>query len=98
MSFVAVAIGGSAVLGYAASSKASDRASEAANNSTQAASAAAKLQYDLGKETLDFQKEYYKDTLKPIQEADLKLRQDLQAELLPSLKQQREPLLRLLWL
>jgi len=90
MSFVAVAIGGSAVLGYAASSKASDRASEAANNSTQAASAAAKLQYDLGKETLDFQKEYYKDTLKPIQEADLKLRQDLQAELLPSLKQQRE--------
>ena len=90
MSFVAVAIGGSAVLGYAASSKASDRASEAANNSTQAASAAAQLQYDLGKETLDFQKEYYKDTLKPIQEADLKLRQDLQAELLPSLKQQRE--------
>ena len=90
MSFVAVAIGGSAVLGYAASSKASSKASEAANNSTQAASAAAQLQYDLGKETLEFQKEYYNSTLKPIQEADLKLRQDLQAELLPSLKQQRE--------
>lgn len=90
MSFVAVAVGGSAVLGYVASSNASDAASAAAAESNATARSTAQLQYDLGKETLDFQKQYYKDTLQPLQERDMALREQLQGELLPSLKQQRE--------
>lgn len=90
MSWVAVAIGGSAVVGAVVSSNASSKAADAANRSTDAASNAAQLQYDLGKETLDFQKDYYKNTLAPMQERDLKLREDLQSELLPSLRQQRQ--------
>jgi len=84
------AIAGSAVLGYVASENAADAASAAAAQSNATARDAAQLQYDLGKETLDFQKDYYQNTLKPMQERDLKLREDLQAELLPGLRQQRE--------
>jgi hypothetical protein len=90
MSGIATAIVGGAYLGYRASNTASSRAADAANNATAAASDSARLQYDLGKEQLAFQKDYYTNTLKPMQERDLKLREDLQAELLPSLKQQRE--------
>jgi hypothetical protein len=73
-----------------ASSDATDAASSAASQQTAAARDSAQLQYDLGKEQLEFQREYYNNTLKPMQERDLKLREDLQAELLPSLKQQRQ--------
>lgn len=90
MSFVAVAIGGSAVLGYVASENATEAASQAARASTDSATRAAQLQYDLGKETLDFQKEYFTNTLKPMQERDLALREQLQGELIPSLRQQRQ--------
>lgn len=90
MAWVAVAIGGSAVLGYVASSNASDAASAAASESNATARSTAQLQYDLGKETLDFQKDYYNNTLKPLQEKDMALREQLQSELLPSLRQQRE--------
>lgn len=87
---VGFAIAGSAVLGYVASSNATDAASDAAAASTAQARDAAQLQYDLGKETLDFQRQYYADTLKPMQERDMALREQLQAELLPSLRQQRQ--------
>lgn len=90
MSAIATAIVGSAVVGYAASNKSSSRAEAAANRSTDAAARSAELQYDLGKETLEFQKDYYNNTLKPMQERDLKLREDLNAELLPALRQQRD--------
>jgi len=69
------AIAGSAVLGYVASENASQTAAESARNSTDAAARSAQLQYDLGKETLDFQKDYYNNTLKPMQERDLALRE-----------------------
>jgi hypothetical protein len=90
MSFVAVAIGGSAVLGYASSRSATKAASAAADKSVDAANYAAELQFDLGKQTLDFQKEYYQNTLAPMQKRDLELREQLQGELLPSMRQQRE--------
>ncbi len=90
MSGIATAIVGSAVVGYMAADNASSRAQDAANNATAAASQSASDQLQLGREQLAFQKDYYTNTLKPMQERDLKLREDLQAELLPSLKQQRE--------
>lgn len=90
MSFMAVAIGGSAIVGYAASRSATKAASRAASESNETMREAAQLQYDLGKEALDFNKQYYSEVIKPSVERDLKLREDLQAELLPSLKQQRE--------
>jgi hypothetical protein len=90
MSWVAVAIGGSAVVGAVVAGNSSSKAADAANRSTDASLSAAQLQYDLGKETLEFQKDYYKNTLAPMQERDLKLREDLQAELVPSLQQQRQ--------
>lgn len=90
MSFVAVAIGGSAVIGAVSANKAGKRAQASADRATDAAADAAQLQYDLGKETLDFQKEYYKETLAPMQRRDLELREEMQAELLPALRQQRQ--------
>lgn len=84
------AIAGSAVLGYVASENASDAASSAAAASTAQARDSAQLQYDLGKETLAFQKDYYTNTLAPLQQRDMALREQLQAELLPSLQQQRQ--------
>ena len=90
MAWVAVAIGGAAVLGYVASEDASSAASTAASQQTAAAKDSAQLQYDLGTQQLAFQKDYYNNTLKPMQERDLKLREDLQNELLPSMRQQRQ--------
>jgi hypothetical protein len=90
MSGIATAIIGSAAVGYAASNRASQRAEDAANNATAAAAQSASDQLTLGREQLEFQKDYYNNTLKPMQERDLKLREDLQAELLPSMRQQRE--------
>lgn len=77
-----------AVVGAVSSYNASENAADAAEQSTAAARDSARLQYDLGKETLDFQKDYYKNTLAPMQERDLKLREDLQKELIPALQQQ----------
>lgn len=88
MSWVAVAIGGSTVVGAVVASNSASKAADAANRSTDASLSAAQLQYDLGKETLEFQKDYYKNTLGPMQERDLKLREDLQKELIPALQQQ----------
>lgn len=90
MSFVAVAIGGSAVLGYASSRKATRAASEAASESNETMRESAQLQYDLGKETLDFNRQYYNEVIKPTATRDLQLREELQAELLPGLRQQRQ--------
>jgi hypothetical protein len=50
----------------------------------------AQLQYDLGRETLDFNRQYYNEVIKPSAERDLKLREDLQAELLPAMREQRQ--------
>jgi len=74
MSFVAVAIGGSAVLGYAASRSATRAASEAADQSNETMRDSAQLQYDLGKETLDFNKQYYSEVVKPTADEDLAFR------------------------
>lgn len=90
MSFVAVAIGGSAVLGYAASRSATRAASEAAEQSNQTMRDSAQLQYDLGKETLDFNKQYYTEVIKPMATRDMELREQLQGELLPALREQRQ--------
>jgi hypothetical protein len=90
MSFVAVAIGGSAVLGYSASRSASKAASASADRATDAASYAAELEFDLGQQTLDFQKEYYNNTLAPLQRRDMELREELQSELLPAIRQQNQ--------
>lgn len=79
-----------AVVGAVSSYKAGENAADAAEASTAQARDAARLQYDLGKETLDFQKDYYKNTLAPMQERDLKLREDMQKELLPALQQQTQ--------
>lgn len=90
MAWVAVAIGGAAVLGYVASDNATSAASNAASQQTQAAKDSAQLQYDLGKEQLEFQKDYYNNTLKPLQQRDMALREQMQNELLPSMRQQRQ--------
>lgn len=90
MSFVAVAIGGSAVLGAYTANKASSRAESAANQATQTARDAAQLQYDLGKETLDFQRQYYNDVLKPATDKDMELRGRLTDDFLKSSQQQRD--------
>ena len=90
MSGIATAIVGSAVVGYMASSNASDAASNAAAQQTQAAKDSAQLQYDLGKEQLEFQRDYYNNTLKPLQQRDMALREQLQSELIPSMRQQRQ--------
>lgn len=87
---VGYVIAGAAVYGAYSSNKNGQRAAEAAQQSTAASSEAARLQYDLGKETLEFQKDYYKNTLAPMQERDLKLREDMQAELIPALRQQTQ--------
>lgn len=89
MAWVAVAIGGSAVLGYMASDKASSRAESAANRATDSASYAAGLQYDLGKDTLDFQKQYYSETLKPMQERDMALREKVANATLDTMQKQQ---------
>ena len=92
MSFgwVAAATVGSAVLGYSASRSATKAASAAAEESNQTMRESAQLQYDLGKETLEFNKQYYNEVIKPSTERDLKLREDLQAELLPAMREQRQ--------
>lgn len=90
MSFVAVAIGGSAVLGYVASDRASSRAADAANQSNQTARDAAQLQYDLGKQTLDFQRQYYDEVLKPSQQNDAAMRGMLIGDYLANSRRQRD--------
>lgn len=87
--FVAATVG-SAVIGYSASRSATKAASAAASESNQTMRESAQLQYDLGKETLDFNKQYYNEVIKPSTERDLKLREDLQAELLPAMREQRQ--------
>lgn len=90
MSFTAVAIGGSALLGYASSRSATRAASRAAEEANATMRDSAQLQYDLGKETLDFNRQYYTEVIKPTATRDLQLREELQAELLPGLRQQRQ--------
>lgn len=87
---VGYVMAGAAVVGAYSAYENGQNAKDAADRSTNAARDAAQLQYDLGKETLEFQKDYYQNTLKPMQERDLKLREDMQAELLPALKQQTQ--------
>lgn len=91
MSFgwVAAATVGSAVIGASASRSATRAASQAASEANDASREAAQLQYDLGKETLQFNREYAQ-TLR--EQADRKYNQDqgLINELVPSLRQQRE--------
>lgn len=84
------AIAGSAVVGAIASERASSRAERAANQSNQTARDAAQLQYDLGKETLDFQRQYYNDVLKPATERDLEMRGQVIDDYLQSSRQQRD--------
>jgi len=84
------AIAGSAVVGYVATENASKRAESAANKATDAASYAAGLQYDLGKETLDFQKTYYEETLKPMQERDMALREKVGNATYDTMQKQQE--------
>jgi hypothetical protein len=87
---VGYAIAGSAVLGYVASSNATDAASAAAAQSNATARDTAQLQYDLGKETLDFQKDYYNTTLKPMQERDMALREKLTSATLDTMDKQQK--------
>ena len=84
------AIAGSAVVGYVASENASKRAESAANKATDAASYAAGLQYDLGQDTLDFQKQYYNETLKPMQERDMALREKIGNATYDTMQKQQE--------
>lgn len=84
------AIAGSAVVGYVASENASKRAESAANKATDAASYAAGLQYDLGQDTLDFQKQYYEETLKPMQERDMALREKIGNATYDTMQKQQE--------
>lgn len=84
------AIAGSAVLGYAASQDATAAASDAARASNDAATRSAQLQYDLGKESLDFQKDYYNNTLKPMQEKDAALREKLTNATLDTMGKQQQ--------
>lgn len=90
MSFVAVAIGGSAVVGAISADRAGRRAENAANQANQSAREAAQLQYDLGRETLDFQRQYYNEVLKPATDRDLEMRGRLTDDYLLSSKQQRD--------
>lgn len=83
------AIAGSAVVGYIASEDASSAAADSANKQTAAARDSAQLQYDLGKETLDFQKQYYTDTLKPMQERDMALREKVGNAALDTMQKQQ---------
>ncbi len=88
MSFVAVAVGGSAVLGYASSRRATRAASQAANEQNETMRDAAQLQYDLGKETLDFNLKYYNETVKPAADFDLQTRRELTPLLTQSFRDQ----------
>lgn len=90
MSFVAVAVAGSAVVGYVASERAGSRAERAANQANETAKDSTRLQYDLGMETLDFQREYYRDVLKPSVDADRDMRTRLVDDYLTSSAQQRD--------
>lgn len=76
MSFgwVAAATVGSAVIGYVASENATDAASAAASESNRTMRDSARLQYDLGKETLEFNKQYYNEVIKPAADKDLAFR------------------------
>lgn len=82
MSFMAVAVAGSAVVGYAASRSATKAAAGAAADANETAREAAQLQYDLGKETLDFNKQYYNEVIKPAAQADM----DFRGRMLPKLE------------
>lgn len=84
------AIAGSAVLGFVSADNASSKAESAANRQTAAAESAAQLQYDLGKETLDFQKDYYENTLAPMQKKDLELRETLTNATVDTMNQQKK--------
>lgn len=77
MSFVAVAIGGSALVGAVASNSASRRAANAAAAQTQAASEAAEMNYEIGKETLEFNRQYYNEVVKPTADFDLSARRQM---------------------
>lgn len=87
---IGVAIAASAVLGYVASENATAAAAEAARASNDGAVRSAQLQYDLGKESLDFSKEYYKDVVKPAADFDLNTRKELVPRLIEDYKDQSD--------
>lgn len=74
MSFMAVAVAGSAVVGYAASRSATRAASAAASEANETARDTAQLQYDLGQDTLAFNKQYYNEVVRPAADEDLAFR------------------------
>jgi hypothetical protein len=88
MSFLKVAIAGSAVVGYAASRNATKAASAAAEQSNQTMRDAAQLQYDLGRETLDFNKQYYNEVVKPAADFDMQTRREMTPLLKRSFEEQ----------
>lgn len=63
MSWVAVAIGGSALLGYMGSQNQADAATQSAQAQSQAANEAAKLQAETSQKALDFQREMFNKQL-----------------------------------
>ncbi len=89
MSFgIVAATVGSAVIGYSASRSATKAASAAASESNETMRESAQLQYDLGKETLEFNRQYYNDVVKPAADFDLSTRRELTPLLTQSFKDQ----------
>ena len=88
--YVAAATIGSAVLGYSASRSATRAASSAAEASNATAQEAAQLQYDLGKETLDFNRQYYNEVVKPTADFDLQSRREMTPILTQALREQTD--------
>lgn len=90
MSFMAVAVAGSAVVGAIASNSASKRAVGAADRATDASLQAAEWQYDLGRDTLDFNREYYNNVVKPAADFDLQTRQAMAPRLMDAFDKQED--------
>lgn len=88
MSFMAVAVAGSAVVGAIASNSASKRAVGAADRATDASLQAAEWQRDLGQDTLEFNREYYNNVVRPAADYDLQTRQAMTPRLMEAFDKQ----------
>lgn len=94
---VAAATIGSAVIGGVVANQSSKRAAsaaaaanETAKDANEAAREAAKLQYDLGKETLEFNRQYYGEVVQPAANFDLQTRQAMMPRLMEAFDNQEE--------
>ncbi|MBU3577603.1 hypothetical protein [Polynucleobacter sp. UK-Kesae-W10] len=86
MAWVATAIGGSAVLGYMASSNATD----ASNNATNASVGAANQQTQLARDQFDWNKQNYETNILPQQQKSQAIQDQIAQQSLDSSKQQQQ--------